>query len=60
MDLSGRGVIQLGLLLLVATPVARVACSVVGFLRERDYVYVALTLIVLVVLIYSLFFGVGG
>jgi uncharacterized membrane protein len=55
--LSGRSTIQLGLLLLVATPVARVACSVVGFLRERDYLYTALTLVVLTVLLYSLFLG---
>ena len=54
---SGRGVIQFGLLLLVATPVARVAFSVLGFIRERDYTYVALTLVVLAVLLFSLFFG---
>ncbi len=48
--------IQLGLLLLIATPVARVGCSVVGFLRERDPTYVVLTLIVLSVLLYTLIF----
>src|SRR5262245_46201598 len=57
MQLSGRGVIQVGLLLLVATPVARVGFSVVGFLRERDFIYAVLTLIVLAVLLFSLFFG---
>jgi uncharacterized membrane protein len=50
-------VIMLGLLLLVATPVARVVFSVAGFLRERDFLYVVLTLIVLAVLLSSLFFG---
>ncbi|MBX9625031.1 MAG: DUF1634 domain-containing protein [Gemmataceae bacterium] len=54
--LDGRDVIQLGLLLLIATPVARVGCSVVGFLRERDPTYVVLTLIVLSVLLYTLIF----
>jgi uncharacterized membrane protein len=53
--LRSRGLIQLGLLLLVATPVARVVFSVFAFARERDLTYVALTLIVLAVLIYSLF-----
>jgi uncharacterized membrane protein len=53
---SGRGIIQLGLLLLIATPVARVVISVIGFARQRDFTYVVLTLIVLVVLLYSLFF----
>jgi uncharacterized membrane protein len=52
---SGSGLIQLGLLLLIATPVARVIASVFGFLRERDYTYVVLTLIVLAILLYSLF-----
>jgi uncharacterized membrane protein len=50
----GRGIIQLGLLLLIATPVARVAFSVVAFALERDRLYVAITLIVLAVLLFSL------
>jgi uncharacterized membrane protein len=54
---QGRGpaVIQLGVLLLIATPVARVVFSVFAFARERDFTYVVLTLIVLGVLLYSLF-----
>jgi uncharacterized membrane protein len=51
---SSRGLIQLGLLLLIATPVARVLFSVYAFLRQRDYLYVVVTLIVLAVLLYSL------
>jgi uncharacterized membrane protein len=54
-DLRGRGLIQLGLLLLIATPVARVTFSVFGFARERDRMYVGFTLVVLIVLLYSLF-----
>ena len=50
----GRGLIQLGLLLLIATPIARVAFSVVGFAIERDRLYVGFTLIVLAILLYSL------
>jgi uncharacterized membrane protein len=50
----GRGWIQLGLLLLIATPIARVMFSVVGFALERDRMYVVFTLIVLAVLLYSL------
>ena len=50
----GRGLIQLGLLLLIATPIARVAFSVAGFAIERDRLYVAFTLIVLAILLYSL------
>jgi uncharacterized membrane protein len=47
-------IIQLGLLILIATPVARVAFSVWAFAKERDWMYVAFTLIVLSLLIYSL------
>jgi uncharacterized membrane protein len=50
----GRGLIQLGLLLLVATPVARVVFSVIGFAIERDRAYVLITLTVLTVLLFSL------
>ena len=39
--------IQLGLLLLIATPVARVAFSVYAFAAQRDQTYVVITLIVL-------------
>ena len=49
----GQGIIQLGLLLLIATPIARVAFSVVGFAIERDRLYVAFTLLVLAILLYS-------
>jgi uncharacterized membrane protein len=54
-NLHGRGLIQLGLLLLIATPVSRVTFSVFGFAREGDRMYVGFTLIVLIVLLYSLF-----
>ncbi len=50
-----RGVMQLGLLLLIATPIARVALSAIAFAVERDRMYVLFTLIVLTVLMYSLF-----
>jgi uncharacterized membrane protein len=53
--LRARGVIQLGLLLLIATPVARVALSVLVFALEKDHGYVAVTLFVLGLLLYSLF-----
>ncbi len=52
-----RGIIQLGLLLLVATPIARVVFSAVAFVLERDRTYVLVTLFVLAVLIYSLAWG---
>jgi uncharacterized membrane protein len=53
-----RSLIQAGLLLLIATPVARVAFSLIAFARARDYMYVAVTAIVLSVLMFSLTAGV--
>jgi uncharacterized membrane protein len=50
-----RGIIQLGVLLLIATPVARVALCLVEFTRERDRLYVAVTLAVLATLAWGLF-----
>jgi uncharacterized membrane protein len=52
---DARGIIQLGLLLLIATPIARVMFSAFAFAMEGDGMYVAFTLIVLAVLLYSLF-----
>jgi uncharacterized membrane protein len=47
-------VIQLGILVLIATPVARVLFSMLGFALERDWMYVVITAIVLALLLYSL------
>ena len=55
LQMHGAGIIQVGLLMLIATPVVRVAFSVVGFALERDRLYVAFTLMVLAILLYSLF-----
>jgi len=52
--LSGEGLIQLGLVLLILTPVARVVMAIVGFLMEKDRLYTVVSLIVLLVLIFSL------
>lgn len=54
LQLRSRWVIQLGLLLLIATPIARVALSLVAFARQRDRLYVLVTAIVLVLLLFSL------
>jgi len=53
--LRGRAVIQFGLLLLIATPVLRVLFSWIAFLRQGDRLYAPVTLLVLVLLGYSLF-----
>jgi uncharacterized membrane protein len=55
--LDSRAVVQLGLVLLIATPVARVALTLVAFLIQRDRLYVAITATVLALLLYSLVWG---
>ena len=54
---SAMSVVQLGLLLLIATPVARVAFTLVAFAIQRDRLYVLVTTIVLALLLYGLVFG---
>jgi uncharacterized membrane protein len=53
-EFRGRGIIQFGLVLLIATPVMRVLFSIWGFFEEHDRMYVVFTTIVLGVLLYSL------
>lgn len=55
--LDGRAITQLGLVLLIATPVARVALTLWAFLRQHDRLYVLVTTIVLALLLYGLVWG---
>jgi uncharacterized membrane protein len=51
---SRQGIIQLGLLVLIATPILRVVISLLTFVWRRDFVYIIVTSLVLAGLIYSL------
>jgi len=53
-------IIALGLLLLLSTPVVRVAVSIFAFVAERDWRYVVITALVLAILIASFLLGKGG
>ena len=55
---DARAITQAGIVLLIATPVARVAFTLVAFILQRDRVYVALSATVLVLLLYGLIWGV--
>ena len=57
MALNGDAIAQLGILLLIATPVARVAFTLVAFVLQRDRTYVVITSIVLTLLLYAFVFG---
>ena len=52
-------VIMTGLLVLILTPVFRVGISIITFVKEKDYLYVAITSIVFIILIVSLLLGKG-
>jgi uncharacterized membrane protein len=58
--MKGQAIIQLGIILLIATPVIRVAFSAVGFLMEKDYLYTFITLIVLLIILASMISGHAG
>lgn len=56
----GRAIITLGLLVLIATPVIRVATSVVVYVVQKDWKYVVLTSLVLIILLVSGLLGKTG
>jgi uncharacterized membrane protein len=57
---QGRAIVMAGLLLLIATPVLRVAVSVLAFIYQRDRTFVAITTVVLTLLVTSFVLGRGG
>lgn len=57
LQLKPAAIISLGLFLLIATPVFRVGASVIIFIKEKDHLYTAITLLVFGVLLFSLIFG---
>jgi len=61
-QLRGRSVVAAGLLLLILTPVIRVAASIVAFVIQRDRTYVMITSLVLLLLLLSFSLGraIGG
>ncbi len=52
--------IALGLLILLLTPIVRVAISIIVFALERDWLYTIITMVVLLILLVSLLLGRGG
>ncbi|WP_300675555.1 DUF1634 domain-containing protein [Soonwooa sp.] len=56
-NLEGMGIIQLGILLLIITPLMRIIFALIGYLKEKDYIYVVISLIVLGIMFVSFFSG---
>jgi uncharacterized membrane protein len=57
MALEPAAIVQLGIVLLIATPVARVLLTLIAFAVQRDWMYVLISAIVLALLAYSLIVG---
>lgn len=55
--LETAAIVQLGIVILIATPVTRVLLTLVAFAIQRDWMYVLISAIVLALLGYSLFVG---
>ncbi|OOQ58201.1 DUF1634 domain-containing protein [Mucilaginibacter pedocola] len=60
LEFRGQAIIQAGIILLIATPVIRIVFSAFGFVLERDYLYVGITLIVLLIILSSMLGGHAG
>ncbi len=52
---EARGIIQLSVLVLIATPVMRVVFAVFGFARQKEWAFTLVSLIVLGLLLFGLF-----
>ena len=58
--MNAPAIVQLGLVLLIATPIARVGFTLVAFILQRDRTYVWITTLVMVLLLFGLVFGRGA
>lgn len=56
---DGLAIIQFGVLLLIFTPIARIVFSIFSFLMEKDYMYVLIGTLVLVIIIASLYLDIA-
>lgn len=57
---DGEAIIQLGVMLLIATPVARIVFSIIAFAREKDRLYILIGCIVLAIIIASVLSDIKG
>lgn len=54
---EGMAIIQLGILLLILTPLVRIIFALIGYIKEKDYVYVVISVIVLAIMTISFMSG---
>lgn len=58
--LRGQAIIQMGIALLIATPILRIVFSTIGFVLEKDKLYVFVSLLVLAIIFASMLSGHAG
>jgi len=56
----GQAIIQFGIILLIATPILRVIFSTIGFVLEKDKLYIFISLLVLLIIFASMLSGHAG
>ncbi|MDF2553290.1 MAG: hypothetical protein K0R36_2614 [Chryseobacterium sp.] len=54
---EGMAIIQLGILMLIFTPLMRIIFALIGYLKEKDYLYVLISSIVLIIMVISFVTG---
>jgi len=54
---KGQSIILLGIFLLFLTPILRIIFSLIAFFIEKDYLYVGITLLVIGIICFSVFYG---
>ena len=57
---NAESFINLGMLVLIATPILRVVFSLIAFALEKDKLYVIITSIVLSVILFNIIYGIEG
>jgi uncharacterized membrane protein len=55
--MEAKGIIQFGVIVLIATPILRILFSLIGFIFEKDRLYIGITMVVLSVMMISIFGG---
>lgn len=58
--IRGQAIIQFGIILLIATPILRVIFSTIGFVLEKDRLYICISLLVLLIIFISTISGHAG
>jgi len=57
---ESSAIIELGVMLLIATPIARILFALIGYWLEKDYLYTFIALVILIIMAISIGTGAAG